>query len=71
MELFAAMKNRVKWSAGFLPQQGSSAQGVGFQEEKASCIRTFDMGGVLIKIAKNERKTDDFKSVGRGKPQST
>ena len=41
----------IEWSAGFLPQQGSAAKGIGFQEEKAPCIRTFEMGGGTCKKA--------------------
>ena len=51
---------RIEWSAGFLPQQGWTSQGVGFQEERAACIRVGDMGGggVLIKVSKRESLDD-------------
>ena len=65
MELFAAVERKVEWSAGFLPRQGSKAQGLGWQEEKAACLRTFDTGGVLVKIVKHRKQVDDTKPVGR------
>lgn len=65
MELFAVMEREVEWSAGFLPRQGSKAQGLGWQEEKAACLRTFDTGGVIVKIVKRRKQTDDTKPVGR------
>lgn len=46
MGLFA----KIKWAAGFLPKQGEKASSLGYQVEKAPCIRTFDTGGVLIKL---------------------
>lgn len=49
MELFVAMETKIEWSAGFLPWQGSKAQGLGWQEEKAACLRTFDTGGGIDK----------------------
>ena len=55
MELFAVMEREVKWSAGFLPRQGSKAQGLGWQEEKAACLRTFDTGGGLDSKAKETK----------------
>ena len=61
----------IEWSAGFLPRQGSATKGIGFQEEKAPCIRTFEMGGVLVKRQKNAKQVDDSKSVGCGEPQGT
>ena len=39
---------KIEWSAGFLPKQGSAA-GIGYQEEKAACVRTTDMGGGTYK----------------------
>ena len=45
MELFAVMDKKIEWAAGFLPQQGWASQGVGFQVEKAACVRVGDMGG--------------------------
>lgn len=45
MELFAVMDKKIEWAAGFLPQQGWTSQGVGFQVEKAACVRVGDMGG--------------------------
>lgn len=32
-------------SAGFLPSQGSKANGIGFELEKSPTLRPFDMGG--------------------------
>ena len=58
MELFVAMETKIEWSAGFLPQQGWASQGVGYQVEKAACVRVGDMGGVLIKVAKVETLND-------------
>ena len=49
---------RIEWSAGFLPQQGWASQGVGFQEERAACIRVGDKGGVLIKVSKRKSLDD-------------
>ena len=49
-------------SAGFLPRQGSKAQGLGWQEEKAACLRTFDTGGVLI--VKRRKRNDVPKEDG-------
>ena len=49
---------KIEWSAGFLPRQGCNAQGIGFQEERAACIRVGDMGGVLIKVSKRESLDD-------------
>lgn len=49
---------KIEWSAGFLPQQGWTSQGVGFQEERAACIRVGDMGGALIKVSKRESLDD-------------
>lgn len=40
-----AEEHTVLRSAGFLPRQGSKAQGLGWQKEKAACLRTFDTGG--------------------------
>ena len=65
MELFAVMEREIEWSAGFLPRQGSKAQGLGWQEEKAACLRTFDTGGAIVKIVKRRKQTDDTKPVGR------
>ena len=55
---------RIEWSAGFLPQQGWTSQGVGFQEERAACIRVGDKGGVLIKVSKRESLDDISKENG-------
>jgi len=49
MELFVAMETKIEWSAGFLPQQGWASQGVGYQVEKAACVRVGDMGGSAYK----------------------
>ena len=55
---------RIEWSAGFLPQQGWTSQGVGFQEERDACIRVGDMGGVLIKVSKRKSLDDISKENG-------
>ena len=55
---------RIEWSAGFLPQQGWTSQGVGFQEERAACIRVGAMGGVLIKVSKRKSLDDISKENG-------
>lgn len=68
MELFVAMETKIEWSAGFLPRQGSKAQGLGWQEEKAACLRTFDTGGVLIKRTKNGKQVNNNEPMGRRKP---
>lgn len=44
------MSVKVEWSAGFLPKQGEKASSVGYQVEKAPCIRTLDMGGGVNQI---------------------
>lgn len=46
MGLFA----KIKWAAGFLPKQGEKASSLGYQVEKAPCIRTFDTGGGVNQI---------------------
>ena len=68
MELFAVMEREIEWSAGFLPRQGSKAQGLGWQEEKAACLRTFDTGGVLI--VKRRKRNDIPKEVGNAVSRS-
>ena len=40
--------NEIELAAGFLPRNGSKAQGIGYQEERAATLRVADMG-VLIK----------------------
>ena len=40
---------KIEWAAGFLPQNGSKALGIGYQEGKAATLRVADMGAVLIK----------------------
>ena len=61
---------KILLSAGFLPRQGSKAQGIGWQEEKAACLRTFDTGGVLLLRKTNARKIKDSEPLGCRKPPS-
>ena len=61
---------KILLSAGFLPRQGSKAQGLGWQEEKAACLRTFDTGGVLIvkQRKRNDIPKEDGNAVSRSAP---
>ena len=57
------MKDQTnKWCAGFLPKQGVTAQGIGWEVEKAPTIRCFDTGGVLVKV--NELPRDNGTTDG-------
>lgn len=47
---------QVEWAAGFLPQNGSKAMGIGWQEERAATLRVADMGAVLIR---NSERSDE------------
>ena len=70
MELFAVMEREVEWSAGFLPKQGSKGQ-LGWQEEKAACVRTTDTGGVLIvkRRKRNDIPKEDGNAVSGSAPR--
>ena len=61
---------KIEWSAGFLPQQGWASKGVGFQVEKAACVRVGDMGGVLLLRKVNARKIKDSEPLGCRKSPS-
>ena len=62
---------KILRSAGFLPRQGSKAQGLGWQEEKAACLRTFDTGGVLIvkRRKRNDIPKEDGNAVSGSAPR--
>ena len=43
------MSARIEWAAGFLPNMGGKAFGIGYEEENAPCL-SGQLGGVLIKL---------------------
>lgn len=43
------MSARIEWAAGFLPNMGGKALGIGYEEEIAPCL-SGQLGGVLIKL---------------------
>lgn len=66
-----ARERTVLWSAGFSPKAGSKAQGIGWQEEKAACLRTFNTGGVLIvkRRKRNDVPKEDGNAVSGSAPR--
>ena len=43
------MSARIEWVAGFLPNMGGKALGIGYEEEIAPCL-SGQLGGVLIRV---------------------
>lgn len=41
----------VEWAAGFKPNQGKKAYGIGYEEEKAGTLLSGQVGGVLVKMS--------------------
>lgn len=58
-------ERKITRSAGFLPRQGSKAQGIGFEWEIAPTMRTVDTGGGINNQEKICRKQREKPSLQR------